>query len=152
MTELLSNDQMSMDRINPYTLTTTFGISYNGGYKGPAPQYPTIPEGPAEWDVEGEVPEYTDHMQPLYINRSGPMMVKTGSSHPATSFLFPARKYQFDDGSATFSREIVWKDGQNYISGLPTGWETSAGDSLTPIIVVFVLLLILIFVARKMKL
>lgn len=152
MTELLSNDDMAMNRINPYTLTTTFGVSYNGGYKGPAPQFPTAVEGPAQWDVEAELPEFKDHMQPLYINRSGPMMVKTGSPYPAKSFMYPARKYQYDDGSTSFSREIVWKNGQNYISGLPTGWETPSGDSLQPVIIVFALLLILLIVARKMKL
>lgn len=151
MTELLSNDTYSMNRMNPYTATDTFGVSYNGGYKGPAPQYPERQEAPATWDVDEEKPEYTDHMQPLYINRSGPMMAQTGSPYPAKSFMFPARKYQLDDGTTTFSREVTWSNGQNYVSGLPTGWEYSDGNPLAPIILVFMVLIVLLIIARRMK-
>jgi hypothetical protein len=47
MTSLLLNDDMSMNRINPYTATQTFGVSYNGGYKGVLPPDPERPESPA---------------------------------------------------------------------------------------------------------
>jgi hypothetical protein len=147
MTELLVNDDLAMDRINPYTATGTFGIPTDGGYKGQmkwrAPQ-----EKAASWEIEAESPEYLDHMDPLYVNRSGPMAVKTGGVHPATSFMFPARKYQYDDGTTSWSRETVWHSASNYVSNLPNQFNIKSGNDLWPIIVVLVLLFI-IFVLRK---
>ena len=148
MTELLVDNDLAMDRINPYTATGTFGVSYNGGYKGQQMKWRAPQEGPASWDVDAETPEYLDHMDPLYVNRSGPMMVKTGYVHPATSFMFPARKYQYDDGTTSWSRETIWKSASNYVSNLPNQFNIKSGDDLRPIIVVLVLLFI-IFVLRK---
>jgi hypothetical protein len=148
MTEFLADDDTAMNRINPYTATATFGVSYNGGYKGPNTQTWYAPEETsASWETPVEQPEYLDHFGPNQLNKSGSMYLKTGGIHPATSFMFPARKIQHDDGTATFSRETVWRDGANYVSGLPTGFGMRA-DSMWPIILVLIALLF-IFVYRK---
>jgi hypothetical protein len=148
MTEFMVNDDLAMDRINPYTATGTFGISYNGGYKGPNTQTWYAPDdAPASWDVPPEEPEYLDHFGPNQLNKSGPMYLKTGGIHPATSFMFPARKFQYDDGTTSYARETVWSNASNYVSNLPNQFS-ARGDSLWPIILVLIVLLF-IFVYRK---
>jgi hypothetical protein len=148
MTEFLADDDTAMNRINPYTATATFGISYNGGYKGPNTQTWYAPEETsASWETPVEQPEYLDHFGPNQLNKSGSMYLKTGGVNPATSFMFPARKIQHDDGTATFSRETMWRDGDNYVSGLPTGFGMRT-DSMWPVILVLIALLF-IFVYRK---
>jgi hypothetical protein len=148
MTEFMADDDTAMNRINPYTATGTFGVSYNGGYKGPNTQTWYAPDdAPASWDVPVEKPEYLDHFGPNQLNKSGSMYLKTGDVHPATSFMFPARKYQYDDGTTSFSRETLWSNASNYVSGLPNQFSTK-GDSLWPIILVLIVLLF-IFVYRK---
>jgi hypothetical protein len=146
MTELMANDDMAMNRINPYTSTGTFGVSYNGGHKGPDTQTWTEPADESESDEE-DTPEFLDHFGPNQLNKSGSMYLKTGSPYPAKSFMFPARKFQYDDGTTSFSRETVWKDASNYISNLPNQFS-ARGDNWWPIILVLIVLLF-IFMYRK---
>jgi hypothetical protein len=149
MTSLLINDDMSMNRINPYTLTQTFGVSYNGGYKGVLAPDPERPESPAmlEFNPRAGVP--TEHFNPLTIDDAGNMYLKTGGIHPATSFLYPARKYQFDDGSTTFGREVIIGDAKNYVSPADFPDDTQTGRVL--VLGAMVLLLILLVLRRGIK-
>jgi len=149
MTSLLINDDMSMNRINPYTLTQTFGVSYNGGYKGTLAPDPERPESPAmlEFNPRAGVP--TEHFNPLTIDDAGNMYLKTGGIHPATSFLYPARKYQFDDGSTTFGREVIIGDAKNYVS--PADFPDDAQTGRTLVLGAMVLLLILLVLRRGIK-
>jgi hypothetical protein len=149
MTSLLINDDMSMNRINPYTLTQTFGVSYNGGYKGVLAPDPERPESPAmlEFNPRAGVP--TEHFNPLTIDDAGNMYLKTGGIHPATSFLYPARKYQFDDGSTTFGREVIIGDAKNYVSPADFPDDTQTGRVL--VLGAMILLLILLVLRRGIK-
>ena len=151
MTEFMADDDTAMNRINPYTATGTFGVSYNGGYKGPNTQTWYAPDDtPASWTVPDEKPEYLDHFGPNQLNKSGSMYLKTGGVHPATSFMFPARKYQYDDGSTTYSRETVWSNASNYVSGLPN--QFSMGPrSMWPVILVLIALLFIFVYRKKMR-
>jgi len=149
MTSLLLNDDMSMNRINPYTLTQTFGVSYNGGYKGTLEAGPERPESPSmlEFNPRAGVP--TDHFNKLELNDAGNMYLKTGGVNPATSFLYPARKYQFDDGSTTFGREIIVGDAKNYVS--PADFPDDAQTGRTLVLGAMILLLILLVLRRGLK-
>jgi hypothetical protein len=149
MTSLLLNDDMSMNRINPYTLTQTFGVSYNGGYKGTLEAGPERPESPSmlEFNPRAGVP--TDHFNKLELNDAGNMYLKTGGVNPATSFLYPARKYQFDDGSTTFGREIIIGDAKNYVS--PADFPDDAQTGRTLVLGAMILLLILLVLRRGLK-
>jgi len=150
MTELLLNDALEIDRINPYTATGTFGVSYNGGDGKYGPLRWTAPdEGPATWDVTQEVPDYVDHSDPTFENRSGPMYLKEGGTNPATSFLFPARKYQYDDGTTSWSREVVMTSGENYTNENPF-FKDELGTRL-PILIIFIVLLLLFVAGRVIK-
>lgn len=146
MTELLENDQLSMNRINPYTATNTFGVSYNGGYKSTEALPWMLPrEEKSELETD-ERPEYEAHFTPKHIFRAPAMTAMTGGIDPATSFMFPARKYQFDDGTTSWSREIVMTDGRNYINDFG---NLTRGD-LWPLIITMAIL-VFILALRKFK-
>lgn len=149
MTEILENDQLSMNRINPYTATGTFGVSYNGGHKSTETLPWMLPRQEEVFPAVDEPDEFKDHFDPKAIFRAPAMNLMTGSVDPATSFMFPARKYQFDDGTTSWSRETRYIDGRNYVN-LPlfgaTRWE------MFPIVIVLVLLVILLGLQKKLNL
>lgn len=145
MTALLEIDEMSMDRINPYTATGTFGVSYNGGHKSTEALPWMLPR--EEEEPEEGKPEYEAHFTPSHIFRAPAMTAMTGGIDPATSFMFPARKYQYDDGTTSWSREVAYTDGRNYVSGLVGG----AGDSLWPIIIAMILLIVVLAFRKGLK-
>jgi hypothetical protein len=148
MTELLVNDQLSMDRVNPYTASQTFGVPYNGGdYLYPDMKWAAPDDGPASWNMPPEHPEYNDHLAPMARDRSGAMYLKTGGVDPATSFMFPARKIQYDDGTTSWSRETVWRNGENYTNEPLFGHK----ESLFPIWFMLILLLVIFVVAKVLK-
>lgn len=144
MTAMLEIDEMSMDRINPYTATGTFGISYNGGHKSTDALPWMMPR--EEEETTEEKPEYEAHFTPKHIFRAPAMTAMTGGIDPATSFMFPARKYQYDDGTTSWSREVSYADGRNYVSGLIKG-----GDSLWPIVVAMILLIVVLSFRKGLK-
>jgi hypothetical protein len=149
MTSLLLDDDMSMNRINPYTSTQTFGVSYNGGYKGTLAPDPERPESPAMLEFNPRVGVPTEHFNPLTLDDAGNMYLKTGDVHPATSFLYPARKYQFDDGSTTFGREIIIGEAKNYVS--PADFPDDMQTGRTLILGAMILLLILLAFQKKFR-
>lgn len=149
MTSLLLNDDMSMNRINPYTATQTFGISYNGGYKGVLPPGPERPESPAMLEFNPRVGVPTEHFNPLTLDDAGNMYLGTGGVNPAKSFLYPARKYQFDDGSTTFGREVIIGDAKNYVS--PADFPDDAQTGRTLLLGAMILLLILLAMQKGLK-
>jgi len=119
MTSLLLDDQMHNDHINPYTATNTFGVSYNGGDSKVLAVETEVDDDimftPGEVDKDTGVPK--DHFNPLTINRAGNMYLKTlSSANPATSFYYPARKFQYDDGTQSFARELVTMNADNYVT------------------------------------
>jgi hypothetical protein len=91
----LIDDRLQIDGFNAYTWTNTFGVSTGGFYKEPMDQgytsqiceYETVYDGP---------------MEVFHLPAS--MVLKTGVQYPAPSVLYPARKYQFDDGEVSYMR------------------------------------------------
>jgi hypothetical protein len=57
--------------------------------------------------------------------------------------MYPARKYQFDDGTTSWSREVTYTDGRNYIS------SDMFRDNLWPIIIAMGLLVIVLALRKK---
>lgn len=159
MTSLLLDDDMSMNRINPYTSSETFGISYNGGYKTMPGMHQAVFEPdttsidddhlmfvPSAGIDEG-VPK--NHFNKLELNDAGNMYLKTGGVHPATSFLYPARKYQFDDGSTTFGREIIVTEAKNYVSPADFSKYTETEKGQFMLLLTFLALAILLFLRGR---
>ena len=73
-----------------------------------------FPEAPIDKDTG--VPK--NHFDPLVLNDAGNMYLGTGSSHPARTFLYPVRKYEYDDGSTSFGRQVILGKTENYMTTL----------------------------------
>lgn len=144
MTELMEIDQLAINRVNPYTATNTFGVSYNGGHKSTEALPWMLPREDVQ-DTDG-APEYLDHFNPKVLYTAPTAAGMTGSVDPATSFMFPARKYQYDDGTTSWSREVVYTDGRNYIS------FGGGRHELWPVIIALVLLVIVLAFRKKLNL
>ena len=153
MTSLLVNDSWSMDRINPYTATAMFGIPTDGGYKAgavmgqPAPF--AIPETTLSSDKEvADEGRPDDQFFPTHINRSGPMYLKEiSSANAAPAFMWPARKFQYDDGTTSFGREVMYTDGRNYIT--PDDYTSANNRGAFMILVTLLLLMLVLYLRSK---
>ena len=149
MTEFMADDDLAINRVNPYTATNTFGVSSNGGrypemqWKAPSAAAGADDTGMASWD---DHEEYTDHFA---RPQSGGIYLKTGGVDPALSFMYPARKVQYDDGATSWSREIVWKNAENYTNIQPFG--EMAEQSLFPVWIMRVLLAIIFIIRHLFK-
>jgi hypothetical protein len=114
------SDQMHNDHVNPFTATNTFGVASNGEkYRNVVSVETEVDDDvmftPGEVDKDTGIPK--DQFNPLTIDRAGNRYLKTiSSANAATSFYYPARKYQFDNGSTTFGREVVLMDAKNYVT------------------------------------
>jgi hypothetical protein len=142
------SDSMAMNRINPYTSTGTFGVSSNGGYKSLKPVIRVesevnddlmFPAG--EMDKDYGVPR--DHFNPLALDHAGNMYLGTGSVHPARTFIYPARKYEFDDGSTSYGRQVTIENIENYPTSLLYKDEEKGQLVLFFMVILFVVLLLL---------
>lgn len=147
MTSLMIDDQLHINHINPYTATATFGVSYNGGYKGPLPDNVPFPVEDTNAPIDTGIP--WNHYNPLTLNTSGNTYLKTGGTHPATSFMFPARKFQYDDGSTTFAREMITKNVENYIK--PSDFHDDDETMRRLVIGASALLVVLLLFQRFLK-
>jgi hypothetical protein len=144
MTSLLLNDEIHNDHINPYTATGTFGVSYNGGYKYPAPEV----DVPEEENVPADTGVPVSHFNPLTIDRSGNKYLKTlSSANYAKSFLYPARKFQFDNGSTTFGREVAVASAENYI--VPEDFGPSDATVFKYLVIISATVLVLLLAFQK---
>ena len=108
---MLVDDQLSMNRINPYTLTGTFGVPTDGMYKTPLDARYTTEIDPIPAETGTVFPDDTpDHFAPSRINMAGGMLANTVSERGNAPYdIFPARKYQYDDGHVTFARPSMPK-------------------------------------------
>ena len=141
MTSMLVSDKLSMDRINPYTLTGTFGTPNDGMYKTPIePGYTTqISETPMEEPTELFSPA---HFSALRVNMSGAMMAKTGTTNFAPYAMFPARKYQYIDGTTSWERPELGYMKKTLYRGTPVRDNTT-------VIVLFLALVAAVFASSR---
>ena len=99
----LIDDRLQIDGFNAYTWSNTFGVPNDGFYKD-------FMNGEYTTQIDETPQVYTDenqdlaHFNPLDLNRSGPMYLKEASVNPAPYRMFPARKYEYDNGTVTWDR------------------------------------------------
>lgn len=146
---MLVDDQLSMNRINPYTLTGTFGVSTDGMYKTPldAQYISEMDLSPAE--PGSTFPDDTpDHFAPSRINMAGGMLVQAVSEKGNAPYaLYPARKYQYVDGSVSFVRPGMEGAGDNDLY-YEDRYSVAKWDKDT-LIMLLVALAAVLFVFRK---
>ena len=146
---MLVDDQLSMNRINPYTLTGTFGVPTDGMYKTPLDARYTTEIDPIPAETGSVFPDDTpDHFAPSRINMAGGMEVKTVGDRGNAPFpMFPARKYQYIDGSVSFIRPGMEGAGDNDVY-YEDRYKVAKWDKDT-LIVLLVALAAVLFVFRK---
>jgi hypothetical protein len=145
---MLVDDRLAIDRVNPYTLTNTFGLPTDGMYKDPLDGTYTTEINESPGDGPDIFPGDTaDHFSPLRVNMSGPMFLKTGETGYAPSSMYPARKYQYIDGTTSFIRpDLVGGDRDTYTPGQYI--KTPKWDS-DKLIMLLAILALVLFVFRK---
>jgi hypothetical protein len=105
-TAAMACDNLSINRINPYTWSGTYGV-YSDGFPSTLPidgSYITqMSNEPTEYP---EPPPGADNQN---MDLSGSMYLKTAESSPAPFRMFPARKNEFPDGTVTWIRpDLPW--------------------------------------------
>ena len=103
-TALMQCDQMAINRINPFTATGAYGVNKDGFPKDLYMDGSYITEiDPTPMEESGR-PDLDGDMN---FNFSGSMYVKTSESKPAPFRPFPARKYEYADGTTTWDRPYL---------------------------------------------
>lgn len=141
----LANDQIHLNGFDMNTWTNTFGVPTDGFYKDQEMDGSYI-RGTDETPMVTDSNPAMDHFDPLRTNLSGPMYVKEIYPKYAPSLMFPARKFEYEDGTVTWARP-----GQpfHFESNEPPrkGWFAKTGGDIMPLLLL--LLVVLAFVFRK---
>jgi hypothetical protein len=108
-TALMQNDDLSINRFNPYTWTGTYGVSNDGSHNWQ-------PDGTFTRPWADNVPESDrldtnkslKHFDIMALNDASNMWFNTRPAKPSAPFPgFPARKYERDDGALTWVRPDI---------------------------------------------
>lgn len=100
-TAWMIDDRLQIDGFDPYTWSGTYGVNTDGFRKDTfidGSYFTQIDETPMEFTAPAED---TDSLE---FNNSGAMYLKTASVDPAPFRMFPARKYEYSDGTVTWYR------------------------------------------------
>ena len=88
----LLNDNLQIDGFNSYTWSKTFGVPSDGTY---------VDGSYISQIDESSTTSDSDDFQTF---QPPGMYLKTASTDPAPDMMFPARKYEHDDGRVTYER------------------------------------------------
>lgn len=150
---LMLDDNNKMNKINPTTWTGDYGIPHDGFSKK------LFIDGSYTTAISEDPTTYTD---PLDIdddpnrNLSGGIYLKTAQTSPAPFRGFPARKYEYSNGSVTWYRPgQPWNwlsKSSNYDDGYTAKLRGAGSSGSNTIIGLAVLALVLYIVSKKIKL
>jgi hypothetical protein len=108
-TALMVNDDLAINRVNPFTWSGSYGVNkdgfpkdlyMDGSYTTQIDETPMETSGRPDLDNEAN------------FDFAGGMYLKASESQPAPFRPFPARKYEYADGTVTWRRPY-----------LPWSWE-----------------------------
>lgn len=102
-TAWMINDDLAINKFNPYTWSGTFGVPTDGSkWQSDGTYTVEIDERPTVYTDPNPA---TKDFNPVDLMRSGPMYLKEAPGKaPAPFNGFPARKYEFDNGVVTWNR------------------------------------------------
>ena len=103
-TAWMISDDLHINHINPYTWSGAYGVNKDGFPKDLPMDgsYTTqIDETPMESSGRPDLTTNSNY------NFSGPMYIKESESKPAPFRPFPARKYEYADGTVTWARPYL---------------------------------------------
>ena len=148
-TAWMIDDRLQIDGFDPYTWSGTFGVTTDGFRKDTfidGSYYTQIDEVPMEMQdpvEESQSPEF---------NTSGAMYLKTASVDPAPYAMYPARKFEYADGTCTWYRpDMPWSwmgSGSGDYLGRWIAAKGARGDTL---IFYVVLAILAYFLFKKFK-
>lgn len=134
------DDRVHLNKFDMYTWTNTFGVNTDGFPKDmyidgsyttqmdeTPTQYPTIIDD-----------EDVDHFNPQRLNMSGPMYLKECSVNPAPTRMFPARKFEYPDGTVTWDRP-----------GRPRVTRGTGEEGNEKLFIILIVIVILLFLFRS---
>jgi hypothetical protein len=103
-TALMMNDDLSMNRFNPYTWTGTFGVSSDGSHAWQPDGTFTRPYDTTPSD-RLDTNKALKHFDVMALNDASNMWFNTMPAKPSAPFpAFPARKYERNDGALSWVR------------------------------------------------
>jgi len=104
-TALMMNDDLSMNRFNPYTWTGTYGVSSDGSHNWQPDGTFTRPYDMRASSDRLDTNLSLKHFDVMALNDAGNMWMNSMPGKPTAPFpAFPARKYERDDGKLTYVR------------------------------------------------
>lgn len=141
-TAWMINDDMKINNINPYVASGTYGIPTDGSK--------WLSDGTYSIEIDERDTVYTDpnpardDFNPLTLMRSGSMYLKEVAGKPSAPWGgFPARKYEYDNGSVTWVRPDIAK-------GRPD-WSSAPRAKMWDLWVVVLLLILAVIVYARMR-
>ncbi len=117
-TAWMINDDLAINKFNPYTWSGTYGIPTDGSkWKSDGTYTVDIDERPTVYtDSNADTKDFN----PLSLMRSGPLYFKEMPGQAAAPFNgFPARKYEFDNGTVTWNRPDLARGQGDYAFQAP---------------------------------
>lgn len=106
-TALMMNDDLSMNRFNPYTWTGTFGVSSDGSHTWQPDGTFTRPYDTTPSD-RLDTNKSLKHFDVMALNDASNMWFNTMPGKPTAPFpAFPARKYERNDGALSWVRPDI---------------------------------------------
>jgi hypothetical protein len=104
-TALMQDDDLSMNRFNPYTWTGTFGVSSDGSHNWQPDGTFTRPYDVSTGSDRLDTNRDLKHFDVMALNDASNMWFNTMPGKPSAPFpAFPTRKYERDDGKLTWVR------------------------------------------------
>lgn len=137
----LLEDELLIDHVNRTTFTGDFGINSKGFPKN------MFIDGSMVNGIDEEPTVYTDELDSKPISLSGPMHIKTMYPKSAPSMLFPARKYEYSDGTITWVRPGRPWSWENKLA-IPSTIKSFLRDSDSIFITLIILIIILYLFSR----
>lgn len=144
-TAWMIDDRLQIDGFDPYTWSGTYGVNTDGFRKD------TFIDGKYYTQID-EVPmEFTAPVEDPPLGDSGAMFVKTASVNPAPYRMFPARKFEYADGTCTWYRpDAPWSWMNQGKTGDSLGrWIASKGSD--ELLFYFALAVLGFFLVTKLK-
>lgn len=142
-TALMISDDLHINRYNPYTWSGTYGVPTDGSkWKSDGTYTVEIDERQVVYaDKNDDLKDFN----PTHVFRSGPVFIDEVAAKPSPPWgLFPARKYEYDNGSVTYVRPDLHRRGNEWADQPPRAktWD---------LLVVVAILLLLFILYRRFK-
>jgi len=141
---LMIDDRLQIDRFNPTTWTGDFGINQDGFRKD------VFIDGSYTRAIDETPTDYSDDLDPNLKPRdlSGNVHLKTISPNYAPHGAFPARKFEYSDGTVTWFRpELPW----SWMGGRQGPFGSMVYKNINNVLIILVVFAIIAYIFTRIK-